>query len=83
MSEKYQKEVIERLDLIVKLLSRMNLDKDSSQAEAIMQLKSIGLRPSQIAQTLNTTQNYVNMTLSKKRRKTKDGVKKESNETEN
>ncbi|MEK6925587.1 MAG: hypothetical protein AABW71_05115 [Nanoarchaeota archaeon] len=77
MSEKFQKEVIERLDLMVKLLSRMNLDKDASQTDAILQLSNIGLKPSQIAQTLNTTQNYVNVILSKKRK----GGKNDGSET--
>jgi orotate phosphoribosyltransferase-like protein len=67
MSEKFEKEIIERLDLVVKLLSRMNLSKDATQTEAIIQLSRIGLRPSQIADTLNTSQNYVNLILSKNR----------------
>lgn len=71
MREKFEKEILERLDLIIKLLSSMNLDKDSSQTDAIIQLSRIGLKPSQIAQTLNTTGNYVNMILSKKRRESK------------
>ena len=71
MSEKFEKEVIERLDLVVKLLSRMNLNKDSSQTEAILQLSRIGLKPFQIADILNTTGNYVNMILSKKRKENK------------
>lgn len=71
MSEKFEKEIIEKLDLMIKLLSRMNLDKDSSQTDAILQLNNIGLKPSQIAQTLNTTQNYVNVILSQKRKEKK------------
>ena len=74
MNEKYEKEVIERLDIIIKLLSKMNLDPDTSQTDAILQLNNIGLKPSQIAKSLNTTQNYVNMILSKKR---KEGRKNE------
>lgn len=77
MSEKFEKEILERLDLVVKLLSRMNLDKDSTQTSSIMQLSRMGLKPSQIADVLGTTGNYVNMTLSKKRKegKKQDGPK--------
>lgn len=71
MSEKFEKEIIERLDLVVKLLSRMNIGKDSNQTEAILQLSRIGLRPSQIADTLSTSQNYVNLILSKNRKEEK------------
>jgi len=68
MSEKFEKEVIERLDLVVKLLSQMTLDPDASQTESIVRLSKIGLKPSQIADALNTTSNYVNVILSKKRK---------------
>ncbi|MDO8622906.1 MAG: hypothetical protein Q7R52_01565 [archaeon] len=71
MSEKFEKEVIERLDLVVKLLSRMNINQDSTQTESIIQLSKIGLRPNQIADTLNTSQNYVNLILSKNRKEGK------------
>ena len=71
MSEKFQKEILERLDLIVKLLSRMNLDKDSTQTDAIVQLNKMGLKPAQIAEIIGATGNYVNMILSKKRKEKK------------
>lgn len=71
MTEKFQKEMNEKLDIIIKLLSQMSLGPDTSQTERILQLNSIGIKPSQIAQTLNTTQNYVNMILSKKRKENK------------
>jgi transcriptional regulator len=71
MTEKFEKEISEKLDIIIKLLSQMSLGADTSQTGRILQLNSIGIKPSQIAQTLNTTQNYVNMILSKKRKENK------------
>jgi len=68
MKERFEKEVIEKMDLIVKLLSQINLDPNAPQTESIVRLNKIGLKPSQIADVLNTTSNYVNMILSRKRK---------------
>ena len=68
MSEKFEKEVIERLDIMIKLLSQSSLDPNAPQTEAIQRLNKIGLKPSQIAEVLNTTSNYVNVILSKRRK---------------
>lgn len=68
----FEKEVLERLDLLIKLIASSNLDSDNSQTKSIIQLNKIGIRPLQIADILRTTQNYVNMTLSKERSKKKN-----------
>jgi len=68
MTEKFEKEVIEKLDIMIKLFSQSSLDPDAPQTEAIQRLSKIGLKPSQIAEVLNTTGNYVNVILSKNRK---------------
>lgn len=69
------KEILERLDTIIGLLSHGSLDPKSSQTESILRLKKIGLKSKQIASIVGTSQNYVNMILSRKKRKKKNGKK--------
>lgn len=78
MSEKFEKEVIERMELIVKLLSQTNLDPEAPQTESIIRLSKIGLKPSQIADVLNTSSNYVNVILSQKRKGMKQNEKQKT-----
>ena len=69
MSEKFEKEILEKLNIIINLLSHgPQVEEGAPQTETILRLRKMGLKPTQIAQTLNTTGNYVNMILSKKRR---------------
>lgn len=64
-------EIIERLDLIIKLLAMNMMNDEGSQKDKIIQLSKIGLQPKEIANILNTSNNYVNVTLSNAR---KDGL---------
>ena len=71
MSEKFERDIMEKLDIMIKLLSQINLDPDAPQTEAIQRLNKLGLKPSQIADVLNTTNNYVSVILSQKRKEKK------------
>ena len=74
MSKEFERDVLEKLDVVTKLLSQYLLSEDASQTQSIERLKRVGLRPKQISEVLGTTQNYVNMVLStKKRLKKKNG----------
>ena len=65
MSEKFERELLEKLELLIKLSAHSNLNPNASQTESIIRLRRMGLRPKQVAEVLNTTSNYVNATLSK------------------
>ena len=77
MTEKFEKEVLERLDVIAKLLSQMSLDPEAPQTVSIARLSKMGLKPNQIADILNTTSNYVHVILSQRR---KGGANKNAKE---
>jgi len=64
-------EILERLDIVVKLLALNALPPNATQTESICRLDKIGLKPKQIAEVLNNTQNYVNMILSRTRKEEK------------
>lgn len=61
-------DVVERLDLMVKLLAMNMMGKEGTQKDKIIQLYKIGLQPKEIANILNTTSNSVNVTLSNARK---------------
>lgn len=61
-------DVIERLDLIIKLLAMNMMKEEGTQKDKIIQLSTIGLHPKEIANILNTTSNTVSVTLSNARR---------------
>ena len=78
MGEKQFKEIISKMDLIVRLLA-LNIVKDLPvQKDKIITLSSFGFGPSEIAKLLGTTPNAVNVTLSEMRKK----AKKEKQTTE-
>jgi len=62
-------DVIERLDLIIKLLA-MNLMKEieGPQKNKIIQLSKVGLQPKEIANILNKKSGYIRKTLSEARK---------------
>ncbi len=64
----FQKDIINKMDLLVKIAAHSTINPQFSQTESILHLKKIGLKPKQISEILNTTQNYVNMTLSKSKK---------------
>ncbi|MHA1227862.1 MAG: hypothetical protein ACTSPV_14035 [Candidatus Hodarchaeales archaeon] len=57
-------EIVERLDLIIKLLAMNIMSGEGTQKDKIIQLGKIGLQPKEIANILNTTSNTVSVTLS-------------------
>ena len=61
-------DVIERLDLIIKLLAMNVMKEEETQKDKIIKLSKIGLQPKEIANILNTTSNTVRVTLSSARR---------------
>lgn len=69
--EKENKEIIERLDRLFTVTSLL-ATKDLTITEKIVFYDKCGLRPKEIAERIGTTQNVVNVTLSKYR---KSGVK--------
>jgi hypothetical protein len=76
--ENFQKELLRRLDALLRLSVASNL-KESSQTDKIIFLDNLGFAPKDIADLLNTTGNYVNVILSNSRRKNK---KKEDTNTQ-
>jgi DNA-directed RNA polymerase specialized sigma24 family protein len=79
MDEKQFKEIINKIDLIVRLLA-LNIVKDLAvQKEKILALSSFGFGPSEIAKLLGTTPNTVSVALSE----TKKKAKKEEKQTIN
>jgi len=79
MTEKFEREVLEKLDVMTKLLSQMSLDPEAPQTASITRLNKMGLKPTQIADILNTTSNYVHVILSQKRKaETNKNAKKEN-----
>jgi DNA-directed RNA polymerase specialized sigma24 family protein len=72
MSEKGEKEIIIRLNVIVNLLSRLCIDKQlkSTVKQEIQLLDEMGLSSGDIARIIGREQNYVTSNLSRlKRRK--------------
>jgi hypothetical protein len=61
-------EIVERLDLIIKLLAMNIMSGEGTQKDKIIQLSKIGLQPKEIANILNTTSNSVSVTLSNARK---------------
>jgi len=70
MDEKFQKELIKRLDVLIKLSAASSM-KDANLTEKIIFLNKSGFSPKEIADMLNTTNNYVSVVLSNIRKKKK------------
>lgn len=66
--EDYNKQIIEKLDVVIKLLS-VGIVKGKEVKEQILLLNKIGISNKDIAEILGKTQNTVNSTLSQSRRK--------------
>jgi len=65
MNEKQFNTLINKLDMIVRLLTITIVKDAKSQKQKILMLSSHGFRPSEIADLLGTTANTVRVTLSK------------------
>lgn len=64
-------EILERLDILIKLQAAALTAKMESSKDKILFLSAAGLRPTLIAEILATTANNVNVTLSKSRKPSK------------
>lgn len=69
--EKFNKEMMEKIDDLIKITSA-NVTKDMKMAGKILFLGNLGFSPKKISEILNSTQNYVNLILSKNRKKLKE-----------
>jgi hypothetical protein len=78
MNEKYFKSLSKKLDIIIKILSIQTIGNKKGK-EAIKLLNGFGFKPKDISKLLNTTQNNVNVTLSKMRKKKKGGKNAKKN----
>jgi DNA-directed RNA polymerase specialized sigma24 family protein len=67
MDETFQKNILQELRSIKKLLA-LNLLTGDSQTKQIGKLDSIGLKPKEIAEILGTTSNTVNVALNRLRK---------------
>jgi DNA-directed RNA polymerase specialized sigma24 family protein len=81
MDEKQFRGITNKLDLITRLLA-LNIVKDlKSQKEKVLALSSLGIGPTDIAESLGTTVNTVKVALSQARKvKRKYGPKGEQND---
>lgn len=68
MNEKQFKELMEKLNLLVKLVV-MNVIKDRENKEQIRLLSSFGFRPKKIAEFLGKTPHEIRMILYRMRKK--------------
>lgn len=68
-------ELAEKLDILIKLQAAALTSSFESSKDKILFLDKAGLRPKLIAEIVGTTPNHVNVTLSKKRKPSKDKAK--------
>jgi hypothetical protein len=61
-------EVIDRLDILIKLQAASLIGPMESTKDKILFLSKAGLRPTLIAEIVGTTTNHVNVALSKSRK---------------
>ena len=69
-------EIEKKLDILIKLTTHNLIKEDANQTESILKLSKIGIGNKDLAEILNTTENYVNAT--KYRNKKKNGKKQKS-----
>lgn len=71
MDEKFQREILKRLDVLIRLVATSSL-KDANLTDRISFLDKFGFSPKEISEMLNTTNNYVSVILSRKKGKKQD-----------
>jgi hypothetical protein len=67
MEEKQCKEIVERLDKLIRIVALTGL-KDLTSTQKIALLNQVGFGPKEIAEILGTNQNVVNVRLSEMRK---------------
>lgn len=70
MTNKQFSEILNKLDMLTRLLA-LNLLEERKQQEQIILLNRVGLQPKEIAEMIDTTPNTVRVTLSKFRKSKK------------
>jgi CRP-like cAMP-binding protein len=71
---------LEKTNLLLKALIRINLEPKGTSSDKILALNSLGMTPSEIAELLGTTANTVSVTLHKARKQREQGGKKHAKE---
>ena len=72
-------EVLEKLDILIKLQAATLTSSFDSSKDKILFLNKAGLRPKLIAEIVGTSPNHVNVTLSKERKPAKSKAKAQTN----
>jgi len=75
MSTQEFRELIRKLDLLIKLIA-LNIVQDKKFKEQVKLLSSLGLQPKEIAWLLGKTSNYVRVTLHELRKGKKPSKKR-------
>lgn len=70
MDQVQYKEIIEKMDTIIRLLALGIVSDIEKQKDKILYLSSLGFGPTEIANLIGTTPNTVNVALSQSRKKT-------------
>ncbi|MBI2105620.1 hypothetical protein HYT56_02150 [Candidatus Woesearchaeota archaeon] len=69
MEKKMTGKIEKKLDILIKLVASNMIKEDSTQTESILRLNKLGIRNKDIAEILNSTENYVNLIISKSKKK--------------
>jgi len=72
------KEIINKLNILIKLTAVNVIKEDKTQTESIIKLSGMGIDYKEIAKIINTSESYVALILSKNKKKEKEkNAKKE------
>jgi len=69
MNEEQYKEIISKMDMMIRLLASSVVKEMKTQKDKIHYLSSLGFGPTDIANILSTTSNTVNVALSREKKK--------------
>ena len=69
--KKMSNEVVQKLDILIKLTAANVIKEDKTQTESILKLKDMGINYKDIAKIINTSESYVALILSKNKKKEK------------
>lgn len=65
-------EVVQKLDILIKLTAANVIKQDKTQTESILKLNNMGISYRDIAKIINTSDSYVALILSKNKKKMKE-----------